>query len=313
MYDMITMYAMGNLTNKKKKDLKNNDEFLRWYYILLNFALDRFVFSGIPDSCDEKTIKESLVYRGGFVLFKEDTSKGILSLPCQPSSKLNIYGYSQEVNAYGMNGFNKTIAVNLENETDENKGFYIKEFKRGLPMIHYVMGYAEKIADCMRTLDIMRFHLKRPYIITASEEVVPTVKKYFDNVKSNEEFIISSGVFDSSKVDSIDIQQSDSAITNVRELIEWYLNQFKEICGISSSPQTDKKERLLVDEVHANDESTEFTVHGIVDYIQYQLDFANIAYGTNIRIELNEQSEVSDSELDSLFDEKGDSDNEKVQ
>lgn len=292
MYDMLSMYAIGNLTSKKKKLLENNDEFMRWYYYLLDFAMNRFIIEGLPDSCDEKTIKESLIFRGGFCLCKEEVSKGLLSLPCNPTSELTIYGYSRKVNVFGFNGYNKTIDINIDGEFDENKGFYIKEYKRGLPLINYILGYATKIADCMRTLDIMRFKLKRPYLVVASEEVIPTVKKYFEKVENNDDYIISSGIFDSNKVQAINLEQSDNSIKNVRELIEWYLSQYLNICGVSTSPQTDKKERLLVDEVHANDESTEFNLKTIVEYINYQLDFANRAYGTNIQFELNEQSET---------------------
>ena len=291
MCDMLSLYSIGNLTSKKKKQLENNDEFMRWYYYLLDFSMNRFIIEGLPDSCDEKTIKESLIFRGGFCLFKEDISKGLLSLPCNPTSELTIYGYSRKVNVFGFNGYNKTIDVNIDGECNENKGFYIKEYKRGIPLIQYILGYSTKISDCMRTLDVMRYKLKRPYIVVASEEVIPTVKKYFEKVEENENYIISSGIFDANKVQAINLEQSDNSIKNVRELIEWYFSQFLNICGVSTSPQSDKKERLLVDEIHSNDESTEYNVNSIVDYINYQLDFANITYGTNIKFKLNETSE----------------------
>ena len=66
--------------------------------------------------------------------------------------------------------------------------------------INYVLYYAQNIADSLRALDVCRANAKKPFIITCEESALNTVKQFFKKMDDNEQFIISSGIFPTDKV-----------------------------------------------------------------------------------------------------------------
>jgi hypothetical protein len=147
----------------------------------------------------------------------------------------------------------------------------------------------------MRTIDTERFHLKRPYLVTAKEEVVPTVKKYFDKMNDNEEYIVSTGIFDASDVNALPISLPTGALKDTEELVDWYLNQFLTLCGLNNNQDANKKERLIVDEVNANNESIDTNIEPMIQYLQEQLDEVNKIYSTDITVKaMKEEFEDED-------------------
>lgn len=305
---------------KKLNKMKNAQEFQNWFAELLETATNRYKITGLPDTCNERVILQSFLWYGGCVFFEIEGS--LLSLPGMPTTDYSLYGDAGYAYVYGRNGFNKKIKLVIPNAEskvvskgvsgnqmgDTGEGVYIRERKNVYPFINYVISYAAKIADCSRTLDVQRFQMKRPYMITAEETVVPTVRKWMKSVGDNEEAIISTGVFPADKVAVVPLTVSGEDIKAVRELIEWYLSQFRELCGINSNPNTDKKANLLVDEINVNNEATEESVSDIVDYMQEQFDLVNRRFGTNIRVEVKKDDEVqelSGSESESVSDNVG--------
>lgn len=302
-------FGSGNSFPKQLEKFKNEQEFIKWFTQLHEIALNRFKLNGLPDTCDERTIMRSLLWYGRVVFFEKDGA--VLSLPGAPTTDINLYGYAGFAYVWGCNGFNEKVKIVLPNgdaaitnkglstQIDRNgEGFILYENKTRYPFIYTTMVTAERIADTMRTIDQQRQHFKRPYIITAQEETVNTVKKYFKQAKENQDLIIGTGVFDANSVNAIPISIADSEVKAMRELVEWYLAQYREQCGIDGqNPNTiDKKANLLVDEVESNNEQTEFDIKSTVDYINEQLKEVNKIFGLNITCEVNEQAEADNED-----------------
>ena len=176
---------------------------------------------------------------------------------------------------------------------------YVWENQMRFPFIHTVTQYSEAVSDSMRTLDVVRQNLKHPYIIVADETVVPSIKEFFKKRDENLDYIIDSGVF---PVDKIKILPLDAANTaqakDVTELIEWYESKFRELCGIRSNSQTDKKgENLISDEVHINDDYEDLQVDRLIPYMQKQLDYVNKFYGTDIKVVSRKEQTNEDDDI----------------
>ena len=289
-----------NATKTKKKTmLQNYREFWQWLAYMAEMGINRYKITGdFPDSLDERTILQSLFWYGSFCLFNDN---GVwLSLPAMPASDLTVYGYPRKVNVFGRNGYNKTIGlIQYAGEEEQvnkgvsdvpvydKKGFWIQEKKFMYPLANSAIISAERVADAMRSIDVMRVLLKSPFVVFCIEEMRRTVEEYFKNIKDNDDLIISTGVFDPSKVQVDALEFNAENVKVMRELVEWYLAQYLNFCGINSNPASDKQERLLVDEINANDEETDNNISPEVDFMNEQLDIVNEITGWSMKMEVN--------------------------
>lgn len=302
-----------NMTHKKLAKFKNWIEFQNVFARLCKKALARYKFDGLPDTVNERVLKQSLLFHGSVCFFEKGGS--VLALPAMPDSNLTLYGDFKSCFVYGRNGYNAKIPLIIHGGADSslvNKGFpgqsdkagkgvWVRENEFVYPFLNYCITYAERIADTFRTIDVVRKNIKRPYIISAEEQIIPSVKKFFENKDNNEEYIISSGVFPADKIAVLPFDTNPENIKTATDLIEWYMNDFDSMCGKNSNANPDKKERLLVDEVNSNNETTETNVQDIIDYVQSQLDDVNAAFGTNITI-IKEEPPEEDADPDGFKD-----------
>lgn len=287
---------MNAPSGKKIAKMKNNIEFMNWFHLLERYAQYRYEFEGLPDTVNERVVKQALLWYGSCTFFDKDDA--LFCLPARATQDFNVYGDPCYAWVYGRNGYNEQIGLYIKGQDEtkfitkgvsgqthtKGKGVFVRENYNFYPFINYVNAYACKLTDTARTLDTERFHLKRPYLVTAKEEVVPTVKKYFDKVNENEEYVISTGIFDANDVNALPISLPSGALKDTEELQDWYVNQFLTICGLNNNQDTNKKERLLVDEVNANNESIDMNIKPMIEYLQEQLDDVNKVYGTNITV-----------------------------
>lgn len=312
---------------KKMKKFLESRVYQNWFMKLMEDALNRYHFKNLPDTCSERVILQSLLWygavifaRGNFVNRKFVPSKdgAIISLPGAPTEQFNIYGEPAYGWIWARNGLNQKIKLILPNGPaeitnvgfggvkldDTGDGVFVRETKTMYPFIFYTMDYAYKIWKSMITLDSQQYHMRRPYLIQAREEVVEAVEKVMGAAEENDDYVIlDEGVFNVGEGISVmpkTIEATD--LKTVQELVEWYLNQYRELCGISNNPAVNKKERVLTDEVNVNNEQTEFSVNSAVDYINEQLKVVNTAFGTNIICEVNESAENEEYESEDTED-----------
>ena len=292
-------------TNKRIAQFKNQVEFMNALNRLVEKALARYDFEGLPETVNDRVLKMALLFHGSVCFFEKDG--GILALPAAPNSNLNLYGDYKSCFVYGRNGFNDTIPLFIPgtdeakivgkgfytlNQNEKPRGVYVRENKMTYPFINYCIAYAEKISDTMRTIDVVRKNIKRPFVVTAEEQLVPTVKKFFEDRDDNVEYIVSSGVFPADKVAILPIETNADSMKCATDLIEWYYNDFDNLCKKNSNANPDKKERLLVDEVNANNESKEADEDSFRDYLSNQLDFVNECLGTSIKLKEVEENDA---------------------
>lgn len=322
---------VGALTSKgKRKKMKKFLEsrvYQNWFMKLMEDGLNRYHFRNLPDTCSERVILQSLLWYGAVIFargnyinnkFVPDKEGAVISLPGAPTEQFNIYGEPAYGWIWGRNGLNQKVKLILPNGpaeitnvgfggvklSDTGDGVFIRETKTMYPFIFYTMDYAYKIWKSMCTLEGQQFHMRRPYIVQAREETYEKVCEIMEAAEENDDYIIlDEGVFDvGAGIQIIPKTIDGTDLKTVQELIEWYLNQYRELCGISNNPAVNKKERVLTDEVNVNNEQTEFSVDSAVDYINEQLELVNKAFDTNIICEVNESAEEDEYESEDVED-----------
>lgn len=312
LFNPINLTLGGKKTNKQLAEFKNHIEFQNVFARLVHKALSRYNFENLPDTVNERVLKMSLLFHGSVGFFEKEGN--LLALPALPNASVTLYGDFKSMYVYGRNGYNAEIALYVPGGAESklvnkpisgyapvNKqpmGVWVRENEMVFPFMNHCINYAEKIADTYRTLDVSRKNIKTPYIIAAEEQVVGSVKKFMEQRDSNMDYVVSSGIFPADKINLLPIQTTAENLTACTDLIEWYMNDFLSLCGLNNNANQDKKERLLVDEVNANNEATETDIDSTVRYLQQQLDFVNECFGTDIRIE---KAMKEEEEYDVIF------------
>lgn len=297
--DAMFMISLTGVKNTRKKLDKMKDMQVNYnvFFRLLNEAMKAYKFEGLPDTVSERVIVQSLIAYGSCVFF--DKNGQLLCLPGVPSGKgWNIYGEPLSAWIYSKNGiFNEEIKLavaggelsselrkSIGGETISNgKGVMVWENKARYPFINTIFEYADNIADTMITINEARIWLKNPWLPVCSEDQVLSVKKVFEAVRDNERIIpVSGSLTDMKSFDLKSLAIDPNVITNCISTVEWYEARFREMLGIDSNSQVDKKgENLTEDEIHVNNMYTEY--NSLMDYINEQLNLVNSTFGTNIK------------------------------
>ena len=300
--NMFPWYDYNTLSKKKVALYENNIEFQNMFYNLLNILMYSFSIEGLPESCNERFFKLTLIFNGYAALIK-DPDLGYLSLGVRPtanSSQLNIYGEFPDVMAFGWNGFNKQY-TNYMYGTDNTdaEAVICRDNDMMYPMINTVWMYAKRLTDTMRTLDVTARKLKTPYFITCDEAQKSSVKKILEDVDFNQDSIIANR---STMPNEFNVLQTGVQPESVRVLWEHYSNLESEIrtfLGISSAANLDKKERLVVDEAQANDILTDINIQYRLKSYQQFCDTVNNLWGLNISFVSNIDIVEKQAEIDS--------------
>lgn len=298
------IYLTGK-ANKKLRKLENAYTQQLVFVRLANTALSRYHIEGLPETISERTVLQSLLWYGSVVFFKKDSQ--IFALPGVPTGDgFNIYG--DPGSAWVFSRYNGKMfdsvklyipgsdeAVFLKQligseQTGRPAGVIVWENSMRYPFINTVLYYSQKIADCYRTLDITRYWLKRPLILTGPEESAESVKKVIEDMGENPNGVYLSEALGVTKATQLlNTNANGQNLTDITGLLEWYESQFKEQCGIDSNTQMDKKgENLIRDEITVNDQIQSIHIDETVNEIQKWLDVVNKFFGFSLTVEKGE-------------------------
>lgn len=310
----ITQGRAGKMTREKVAMLENELCFRNVFARNVLDALDAIDVENVPATMDKRVILQSILWYGSVVFFEK--AGGIFSLPGAPvGDGFNMYGHPGKAWVWTRNGqMNEQVTLNIPGG-DENSqleimtsmqkagkgnGVFIWDNALRFPFINIVIDFSEKIADSYRMLDVMRRNLKAPYIIAAGESVNATVKQYLDQRDKNVDAmqILNTGAFDPKKdIAVFPLDLNSQSLKDVVELIEWYENKLRELNGISSNSQIDKKgENIITDEVHINDMYENMQIDKRLEYLNGSVELWNKLYGTNIKFVKKHNENVEQTE-----------------
>lgn len=301
-------------TRKKLTQLQNRVVAQNVFFRLMDVALNRYTFTGLPDTVSERVILQSLFAYGCVCFFEKNGS--LLALPSAPCGDgWNIYGeplaawvfarngnLNEEVPLYVDGGFNSNLLTQGSLATPRKgqpKGVLVWESLSRYPLINETLFYSDRIADSLRTIDINRKWLKRPFIPVGEDSIIPSIVKMLNSIEENDDIIpVDTGVMDIEKFDMKPVDVTPDMISSVVSLCEWYENKYREICGIENNTQVDKKgENLIQAEVDTNNQFTDLSLDRILPVMEHNLETVNKVFGTSIGVERRqEKKEVTESE-----------------
>lgn len=289
-------YLNSKFSRKQLAKLRNNEEFLNTYTGLMLKSINRFKWEGLPETCNARMLECALQMNGTALLARVDGS--FLTLISTPDGSLNVYGEPVGAYGYGLNGFNKHFNLYVEGseneprpineQTEEINAVLFKDNELFYPFANYLRLGAERLTDVQRSIDVVVRMLKAPALIKTQERDVQSIKKILEDFDINTPYILG---IDDSPYNQLEVLDTGVKAENLKVLYEYLTDlqgQMNELIGINSNPQNDKKERLLVDEINANDDSTAYTIDARLKQRKKDAEIASKFFGLNIEVSLND-------------------------
>lgn len=278
--------------NFKEYEKKLNDLTFRDYYKKLKLlAKGVYKWNNLPNGIDEKWIEEFLFSEGKCMFFKHKTL-GMMVAKCTDGGVLNEYDEPTIL---------RPVATNLadcgEYKNNEECVMICNNDEK-IPTSPSIILYAYRLTDLTRTIDINISAHKTPVLILCTEKQKQTLKNVYKQWNGNEPVIYGDKNLD---LNGVKVLKTDAPIVFDALQIEknhiW--NECMTFLGINNA-NMDKRERLVDDEVQANNEQVEmFALIGLKAR-QRACELINKMFNTNITVEFreaeNERIEASEVE-----------------
>ena len=278
-------------TQFEDKALSRYDELLNEF---TNLAINRFSWENLPIGLTSEQMEFLLIRHGQLMCFN-DSMYGTLILPCYGTIDINVYGLPTQYNVYGENGkYNEYISA--------DDGVIIRNNPLGKSDFPTLEVFAKTIDDVEMTQDVNLFQQCIPKLVLGDEDSKITMKNLINQIK-NYKFAIfgkkslvnnisSSDVLDTSAPYILDkLQQQKTDLKN--ELLTYL--------GINNNNNV-KKERMVVDEVNANNEYTSINLDLMFDLREKACKEINEKFGLNISVKKREVEENGKNDNDTRGD-----------
>lgn len=301
----FTNYLNGKLTRKQRAKLRDDEEFLNTYTGLMLQSINRFKWTGLPDTCNSRMLECALQLNGTAIIARVDGS--YLTLISTPDGSLNVYGEPVGAYGYGLNGYNKhfnlyvdgseNAPLTVNKQGGEIDAVMFKDNELYYPFANFLRLGAERLTDVQRSIDVVVRMLKAPALITAQEKDVQNIKSILEDFDINTPYILGIG---GAPYDTMKVIDTGAKAENLKVLYDYLTDlqgQMNELLGINSNPSNNKRERLLVDEVNANNEATEYTINARLNQRKKDAEIASRFFGLNIEVDLNNEYNEKEDEV----------------
>lgn len=313
-----------NISVKRAKQIQNSREYLNQFYHLYNLAMAVFSWKNLPETCNARALEHQLLIRGQ-ALLAQPTGLGYINLGSTTTGYWNVYGEPVQAYGYGVNGFNALfdlyikggspattqawLSINLEQNSTlsvpsdftQGTAVWCRDNAATYPYLNYLMSAAIRMADMQRAADVAANNLKQPILITCEESLINSSKEAMKQRDENMPAIMSSGKLNLDQIKIWDVKSNPENLRGIWEHYERIENQVARHLGIRTATQVDKKERLLVDEINAGQDITEFNLEKRLHYRKDFCEAVNEHFGLNIDVELKvTQAAEMTAELDKI-------------
>lgn len=260
---------------------------------LKEYALNMFEWINLPKTVDARFI-ELVLFEEGKINFFEDKLIGFLALRVNESGKQNVYNEFDKKYIYANNGFSRVR--NLRNSVTIYNN-YLRT-----PTYTTVNLYAIRLARVTRAIDLNIEAQKTPVLITCPENQKLSLKNVYEQYKGNAPVIYTDSEFN---LDSIKVLKTDAPfVVDKLTLYKHDLwNEVMTFLGVNNSNQ-DKKERLVANEVDANDEQIEQARFNMLDARKDACKKINDMFGLNIDVKFrndNVQKAYEENKINEMF------------
>lgn len=272
----------------------NDIAFTDYYYRLNLIARALFKWDNLPNNIDEKWI-EKYLFNEGKCLFYKDPTLGLMVTKFGETGSLNYYDEPTKV---------KPIATNYIYEgkqlINNDNCVIIRNNDLMLPTAPTIRLYAYDLANIKRTIDVNISAQKTPVVVRCSDKQKLSFKQAINQRADNEPVIYADKNLDLSQIQILDLRPPVVfPQLQIQKHAVW--NECMTFLGINNANQ-DKRERVVTDEVQANDEQVKASEDVMLKAREKACELINEMFGTDIRVHRRKLAELPGEFIDMVKD-----------
>lgn len=248
-----------------------------YFYKILNLAINRFKYEGLPEEIDPYFLERGLFYSGSMLMLKDPVIDMYAIMYYSLGGNLDIYQFPQDRYAYATQSYFKMY--------DKSNSVIIRDNPTMYPFVQEAWIYAGTLANLWMTKDINVYWLRTPKLIAypqsqgiTVENILKDFNEYVPMIRVSDE--VNTDMFKSIDVSSPDVTESLSKMereTKANVLVD---------LGYSASA-VEKKERVQSGELAQNQGEIYGMRNVYLNARKRAIDFANEMWGLNIRVTFN--------------------------
>lgn len=261
----------------------NNATFVQYYRRIIELAISRFKWTGLPDTVNERFMELTLFGMGQALYFRDEVL-GDLCLQFTVNGGFNIYREPINRRAFAVNGYqnslNETNSVIIWNNMLRTNGILEAEL------------FAKRLWDLDRTIEINAKAQKTPILIACEEDELLTAKNLYMKYDGNMPVIMGRKSLKSGM-----LQALNTGAPYVADKLYTLKTQIWNECltwlGISNINIT-KKERMITDEVTRNMGGTVVSRYSALNARQQAAEQINRMFNRNVWCEFRDDLVITD-------------------
>lgn len=221
-----------------------------------SWCISRFRWT-LPDGCSQRFLEQTLFYTGFVVFYRDLRYDKYMLARCTTLGPCNVqdeFTAVKTVDQAGYRGIELDCYLGYEGRpANDIEGVLIYCNDMRIPDIAKVKRVAKNLSELDISINLASKALRNSRIAIIGQDQELTYKNLFRKLDEGIPFLTASSTIDPNAITSLDIGGNPQSLKALREERNQFWNQSMVTLGIASANQ-DKKERLVEDEVSANDQ-----------------------------------------------------------
>lgn len=273
------------LSYKSVAQVSNNITFSYWYYKLMLVVKALFEWENLPNGLESRYI-EKYLFNDGSCLFFKDRLLGYMVAGIAQDGGVNCYDDPTTVTPVATN----YVYSGTKPLTNGEDCYLIRNNDLRLPEFAVVRYYAYKLCNLDRAIDVNIEANKTPTVVKCSDKQRLSFKQALNQRHDNEPVIWVDKGADMEQIETLDLKPTQ-IFKDLQIQKHMILNEFFSDIGVNNA-NMDKKERMVANEVEANNEQVKASEDVLLRCRQEACKNINKIFGLNISVKRRELDEV---------------------
>ena len=276
----------------------------RYYMELLELVNSCFTFDGIPDTFDENILREVFISYTPLCIFDSQT-QGILCLPAAFSGQDVYYRPTKfTISNPAVNYHGELYWSEYSPDNASGVLIYINRYRSYFDNIHHtLLRYAEKLAQIDRSNNVNLMNSAVAMVFRGSSDgELKTLQQIYDDITHGKPAVFMRKTrYDDGEWMMFNNVKNTFIVPDLLQARRTVVNEFLNHIGINTA-NTDKRERLNSDEVHANDGERFGHISEWKRNMEACFQRANKRFGLNISVDFSDVVKRGDINVSAISD-----------
>lgn len=256
--------------------------------VLSELAINRFKWTGLPNSVDKRFLETTLFYRALSVFYYEEKFDRFMALQATPAGRFNMYNNPTGYQVTGQQFVNRTLSA--------KDCVPIWSNAMRIPDMDIIRIFSSRLAQLDTTIEINAKSARRGKVGFGSENQRMSLVNLNRQMDEGVPFIqLNSDAITGVPVQAVDLGVDPDTIINIDILWSRQWNKCMSLLGINNSNQ-DKKERLVASEVEANNDQVAASRWVNLNARQDAAYKISHKYGLNVTVDYHDGASPIESE-----------------